>query len=160
MSAIAELFAEEPDTLGLSDCIACNDLKLEQIVRSTKIENLSILPAGRRISRPTELLDHPRVRAVIREAETKFDWVIIDTAPIHAVSDALLPARHVPYVCLIVRARRTPARAVVRALHKLAETESRPIGLVLNDLPTEGNYYYRYDGQKYGDRPKKKVNLP
>ena len=82
-----------------------------------------------------------------------FDRVIIDSAPILAVSDTLLMASHVQTICMVVRASKTPRNAVHRALTLLSAANNRPAGLVLNRLPRRrgAGYYYYYASHGYGD---------
>ena len=149
LPSIGKTFGIEAKAPGVSDCIKGN-VRLGTVLRETKIEGLFVLPAGRRVNNPTELLSEAGVGDLLREAESSFDRVVIDSAPIHAVSDSLLLARHVSLVCLVVRASKTPRRAVLRAIQKLAETNSTPTGFILNYLPRFGTYYYRYGGEEYG----------
>jgi Mrp family chromosome partitioning ATPase len=89
-----------------------------------------------------------------------FDRIVIDSAPILAVSDTLLMVPHVQTTCIVLRAAKTPRNAVNRALTLLGATNVRPAGLVLNRLPRRrgAGYYYYYashgygDGEVYGDR--------
>ena len=71
----------------------------------------------------------------------------------NAVSDTLLLVKHVQSVCLVVQAGKTPAKAVARAVEKLAEAGSRPVGFVMNRLPKgsgTGYYYYYSAGNTEG----------
>ena len=149
LPSVGKTFGIETKAPGVSDCIQ-GKVRLGTVVRETRIEGLFVLPAGRRVNNPTELLSEAGVGDLLREAESSFDRVVIDSAPIHAVSDSLLLARHVSLVCLVVRASKTPRRAVLRAIQKLAETNSTPTGFILNYLPGFGTYYYRYGGEEYG----------
>src|SRR4029077_10447903 len=87
------------------------------------------------------------------EAASMFDRVIIDSAPILAVSDTLLMSPHVQTICMVVRASKTPRNAIHRALTLLSATSHRPAGLVLNRLPRRrgAGYYYYYASHGYGD---------
>ena len=82
-----------------------------------------------------------------------FDRVIIDSAPILAVSDTLLMAPHVQTISLVVRANKTPRNAINRALNLLDTAGNRPAGIVLNRLPRRrgSGYYYYYASHGYGD---------
>ncbi len=149
MPSIGEMFHIESKALGMTDYVS-GRAGLSDAIHPTKFANFSVLPAGQQVRNPTQLLADPRVGEMIRQAEKKFDRVVIDSAPIHAVSDSLLLAKHIPCVCLVIRAGKTPRREVLRALHKLSEADSQAVGFILNRLPLRGNYYYQYGGQKYG----------
>lgn len=113
---------------------------------------LSVLTGGRRAPNPAELLSGPSFGRLIAEAARLFDRVVIDSAPILAVSDTLLMTPLVQTVCLVVQASRTPRNAVFRALGMLTGAGGRPAGIILNRLPRRrgGGYYYYYASPGYG----------
>ncbi len=113
---------------------------------------LSILPGGRRAPNPAELLSGPSYGEMIAEAARLFDRVVIDSAPLLAVSDTLLMIPYVQTVTLVVRAAKTPRNAVLRAISLLATASTRPAGMILNRLPHRrgAGYYYYYASHGYG----------
>jgi capsular exopolysaccharide synthesis family protein len=113
---------------------------------------LSVLAGGRRSPNPAEILAGPFFGRLIAEAALSFDRVVIDSAPILAVSDTLLMTPHVQTLCIVVRAAKTPRQAVRRATALLAKSGIRPAGLVLNRLRRSGGigYYYHYSSHGYG----------
>ncbi len=114
---------------------------------------LFILAGGQRAPNPAELLSGDCFKNLTAEASSVFDRVIIDSAPILAVSDTLLMAGHVQTICMVVRAAKTPRNAIHRALTLLGAAGNRPAGLVLNRLPRRrgSGYYYYYASHGYGD---------
>ena len=113
---------------------------------------LFVLVSGRRAPNPAELLSGPSFGRLMAEAAKSFDRVVIDSAPVLAVSDTLLMTRHVQTVCIVLRAGKTPRPAVQRAISLLASSGIRPAGVVLNRLPYSrgvGHYYY-YASPGYG----------
>jgi polysaccharide biosynthesis transport protein len=121
---------------------------------------LYIMAGGQRAPNPAELLSDNCFQGLTTETRSFFDRIVIDSAPILAVSDTLLMVPHVQTTCMVVRAAKTPRNAINRALTLLAATQVRPAGLVLNRLPRRrgAGYYYYYashgygDGEVYGDR--------
>jgi succinoglycan biosynthesis transport protein ExoP len=113
---------------------------------------LYLLAGGQRAPNPAELLSGPQFSRLIAEASKYFQRVIIDTAPILAVSDTLLMTPHVQSICIVVRAAKTARNAVQRALTLLGAAGGRPAGLVLNRLPRRrgAGYYYYYASHGYG----------
>ncbi len=113
---------------------------------------LSVLAGGRRAPNPAELLSGPSFAQLVAEAAKEFDRVVIDSAPVLAVSDTLLMTPYVQSVCMVVRAKRTARNAVQRAVMLLAGTGSRPAGVILNRLPRNRgtDYYYYYASHGYG----------
>ena len=86
------------------------------------------------------------------EAGKSYDRVVIDSAPVLAVSDTLLMTPFVQSVCMVVRARRTARNAVQRAILLLGGSGTRPAGVILNRLPRNRgtDYYYYYASHGYG----------
>ncbi|KAF0173579.1 MAG: Capsular exopolysaccharide family [Limisphaerales bacterium] len=147
---LAESFGLKEDLAGVSD-VLLGKATLDQSVQKTRFENLFLLTAGRTVPNPAELLSGQWARQLIREAAGKFDHVVLDNAPVNAVSDALLIVKEAQTVCLVANARKTSYRVVQRALEMLRRAGAKPSGVVLNFLPQSAGsgYYYYYSGNKY-----------
>jgi capsular exopolysaccharide synthesis family protein len=137
---------------GLSDFLAGNE-PLETLIRTSPVENLSFLFAGRRSPNPSELLANKSFPLLIEALLERFDRVICDTAPINAVSDTLPLIAAVQHVCLVIRPEKTPKRAIARACHLVDKAGGKLAGFLLNRVKfkfgTAGYYYYYYYGRKY-----------
>jgi polysaccharide biosynthesis transport protein len=115
---------------------------------------LDILAGGRRAPNPAEILSGPRFAEVLEEAVHSYDLVVVDSAPVLAVSDTLLMTQFVQTVCMVLQAGKTPRHVVHRAITLLTTASGRPAGLVLNRLPSRrgaGGYYYHYASPGYGE---------
>jgi capsular exopolysaccharide synthesis family protein len=143
--------AREP---GLADVLE-GDVSLQTAVRSTKYENLFALTAGTKAARPAELLARPAMERLIREALVNYDRVVVDTAPVQAVSDALLLVKLVHSVCVVVSAGITPRKAVAKACERLAAAGAKGLGVILNRVPKNGHYFYHYGTEYYGEKQEK-----
>jgi capsular exopolysaccharide synthesis family protein len=130
------------------------DIELTGKILTATGGQLYVLAGGRRAPNPAEILAGPFFGQLIAEAARLFDRVVIDSAPILAVSDTLLMTSHAQTVCIVVRAAKTPRLAVRRAIMLLAKSGIRPAGLVLNRLRRSRGvgYYYYYASHGYGDR--------
>jgi capsular exopolysaccharide synthesis family protein len=134
---------------GLTDCLA-RHASIVDCCHPTGIEHLFILPAGERASKPAELLAAADFARLLKEAAVHFDRIVLDSAPVNAVSDTQLIAKDVQSVCFVVRAIKTPGRAIVRACSLLAQAGSHPDGIVLNRLPKRSRdryYFSEYSGE-------------
>ena len=133
------------------DIIGTSDPNSTSTVTATGGQ-LSVLAGGRRAPNPAELLSGQSFAELLVEAARAYDRVVIDSAPVLAVSDTLLMTPHVQTVCMVVRARRTARNAVQRAILLLGGTGSRPVGVILNRLPRNRgtDYYYYYASHGYG----------
>jgi polysaccharide biosynthesis transport protein len=136
---------------GLAQLLA-GQARMREVVQRTHDPNLLVLPAGRTPSNPSELLASERMRALVEGlAEGPFDWAIIDTPPILAVTDAAIVAPLVDSVVFVVGSEMTRWPLAERAIQLLAQTNPRTILAVLNKVNYEKNRYYysRYYGHQY-----------
>ena len=106
-------------------------------------DTLMLAPAGRPDSNPMNALTSPRMRDMLHEAATRFDWVIIDAPPIAPIADSSLLAPLSDGVLLVVRSRRTDYAAAQKAVEAIGR--ERLLGVVLNDVEVkESRAYYHY----------------
>jgi len=149
---IGDIFKCERGVPGVSDVIARESWPCRDSL-ATEINNLFVLSAGTRIINPAEILSGPGFGKLLQMAAADFDAVIVDSAPIHAVSDTLLLVEHVHWVCMVAKAGGTSASAVIRARQQLELAGAKVAGLVLNQLPSDGGvgYYYYYSPGHYGE---------
>jgi succinoglycan biosynthesis transport protein ExoP len=136
---------------GLTDLLS-GQIDLNDAVRATEHDNLIVLPAGRRAPDPAKLLGNKQFENVVESLLREFDRVVIDSPPVNAVSDALLVAASAHATCLVVRAGKTPKRAIRRAINQLHVAHASLAGFVFNRLPIQGRsagYYYYYYGERY-----------
>ena len=143
-------------TGGVTDYLT-GQKRFQELVCPTALDKLFYIPAGTLAPNPAELLAQGAFAALVKEAMEEFDRVVVDSAPIHAVSDTLLMVGAVNTVCLVVRATKTTRRAVVRSIKLLRNAGAALSGIVLNCLPRRrrlgyGYYYYNpyYDYAYYG----------
>jgi capsular exopolysaccharide synthesis family protein len=126
---------------GLADCLHDSTSPLSAIRR---VEPLGwhLLPAGEPRRNPTELLQTPAFGHVIQDLSSHFDWILIDSPPVIALTDALSLQQHADGSLLVVRADRTPREAVEETVALLGK--QRIFGVVLNGVPQRNHLYYRY----------------
>ncbi len=154
--SIHKVFELERGQLGITDyLIGAADLETGTI--TCEIENLHIMPGGSKAPNPAELLSSHTCAELIADAMSRFDRVVIDSAPVLAVSDTLIITPFIQSICLVIRSNHTKRNAVQRAVALLEQVGNRPVGLVLNRLPRTsgvGHYYYYthhgYGGAVYG----------
>lgn len=117
----------------------------------SEIENLWVMPAGDLLPNPAELLARTDVGEIVRQLGDKFERIVIDTAPVTAVSDTLLLLEHAQAICLVTNAGKTPRKWIMRAIKLITEAGSRPVGIILNQLPMRMAGAYSYYPGKYGE---------
>ena len=152
-----------PDTKaqGLTDCLT-GQAKAIDCCTPTGIENLFLLPAGRRTSRPSELFASCDFVSLLDELGAHFAQIVLDSPPVNAVSDTQLISKHVQSVCLVVRAIKTPAAAVARACALLAQAGSTLDGFVFNRMPLRSGRHHYFSGYArcYANRREKQKLKP
>jgi polysaccharide biosynthesis transport protein len=133
---------------GLTDYLTAHNT-FEDVVHSVETENLFYIPAGSDAPNPAELLATSRFDCLIDEALNRFDRVVIDSAPVHVVSDTLLILKRVQTVCLVVHAHHTPKNSVRRVVQVLQQAGAPLAGVILNLMPRDANnsYHYQYQYQ-------------
>jgi succinoglycan biosynthesis transport protein ExoP len=147
----SDLLDEAGDIPGLTDLLS-GQIALDDALRPTKHDDLVLLPAGSRAPDPAKLLDNEEFGRICEQLLRDYDRVVIDSPPINAVSDALLIAAYVHATCLVIRAGKTPKRAIRRALQQLEKAGANVVGFIFNRLPVGGasaGYYYYHYGDRY-----------
>ncbi len=135
--------------LGFTDVLSDPDVMLSDVILSTNIPKLKILPAGSRHSQANELLASEQMRQVTHELATRYPdrIVIFDAPPLLMTSEANVVAGLVGQVLLVVEAGGTPQSAVREVVGLL--DERKVIGIVLNKYKGSstgqyGAYYCAY----------------
>jgi capsular exopolysaccharide synthesis family protein len=130
-----------PQEPGLSDLMV-GQAKTVDVVRKSDIPNLWILAAGRLPPNPAELLSSKRFQQFLAAVRERFDWVVIDSPPVMAVTDASILAHSASGVLFVTAADVTNRPAAVRAMEQLAAAKASVIGAVLNRADVERNAYF------------------
>ncbi|MEJ5262047.1 MAG: polysaccharide biosynthesis tyrosine autokinase [Ignavibacterium sp.] len=130
---------------GVVDYLVGN-AKLEEIIHRSKVDNLYFITSGTIPPNPAEMLDSSEMINFISNVRGKFDYVIIDSPPIVAVTDAEILARKVDGTILVCSAQITEIEMLTRAAELLKNDNSNLIGAVLNNFNFKAGYgsYYKY----------------
>lgn len=105
-------------------------------VRVDQISGLHYLVTARAPRNVSQILETKGIEQTLREAAAEYDFVVIDSPPIMRVTDALLLARHVDIVALVVWWRHTRRRLVEEALRRLDTHTDKLCGVILNKVAT------------------------
>jgi polysaccharide biosynthesis transport protein len=137
---------------GLSNVLVGN-AKSSEAIRTTTVPGLWVMPAGLLPPNPAELLGSKRFKDFMASLGGHFDWVMIDTPPVMAVTDSSVVAHLVNGVLFVVGAEMTNRHAAVRALEQLGHARAKFVGTVLNrvDLQHNSYYYSPYYRREYSD---------
>ena len=119
---------------------------LDDVLVGWHRELMHVLPAGPIPPNPAELLGSQHMGSLLRVLESRFDHVILDTAPLLPVTDAAVLAAAADGAIIVIRHRRTTHEQVVRAAHALASVKGRLLGSVVTMVPRGRRAY----GYSYG----------
>ncbi len=136
---------------GLSHLLV-GQARVREVLQRTTDPNLFVITAGRTPPNPSELLASERMNHLLANLSSgPFDWVVIDTPPVLAVTDSVIIAQKVAGVVFVVGSEMTRRVHAERALETLQNGRARGIGVVLNRVDFDRNKYYysRYYGYQY-----------
>ena len=109
------------------------------------IPNLAAIPTGPLPPNPADLLSSHKLADAIAELRTKFKFIVIDSPPIMAATDAVILSVQADGVLLVVRSGETPKEAFTRTRDLLNSVKCRILGVVLNAVDSSApHYYYSY----------------
>jgi polysaccharide biosynthesis transport protein len=141
--------------LGLVNYLAAN-IPLEDVIQETSVPNLSVVLSGPNPPNPSELLASDRMKTLIHEVRTKFAYVIFDSPPVLAVTDAVVLAASADGVVLCVHGGQTPRELVMRSSERLRQSNIPVLGAILNNLDLQQygytfkkSYYDYYDNEEH-----------
>jgi succinoglycan biosynthesis transport protein ExoP len=127
------------------------------------IPNLAAIPTGPLPPNPADLLSSHKLTEAIAELRTKFKFVVIDSPPIMAATDAVILSVQTDGVLLVVRSGETPKEAFTRTRDLLMSVKCHILGVVLNAVDSGApDYYYsyRYYPYSYGYGPQEAAESP
>jgi tyrosine-protein kinase Etk/Wzc len=132
-------------TPGVTDYLF-GDKAYEEIVRTTNVNNLFVITAGTIPPNPAEVLASEQMAAFLDKLNEDFDFVVIDSPPIVAVTDAEILSRIVDATLLVVSANITEIDLMTKAVELLSQDNDSFIGVVLNRFSYRSGYgsYYKY----------------
>ena len=132
---------------GISTWLIGRD-KLDDIIKPTTHDNLSIIPAGPIPPNPSELTSSSKTDELFNLLKERFDYIIIDSPPIGTVSDTFHLATLADTCLIIVRQNKTLKYLLEGTVKDLKISDIKSVSLVVNDIGSEGKGY-GYGG-KYG----------
>ena len=153
--ALSNLLGLETES-GLTDLLLDPNLKVADVIKSTNIDKLRVIPAGRRYVHSAELLASEEMHRLAVELSERYPnrIVIFDAPPQLATAEAGVLAQWVGQILVVVEEGRTPQRAVKDAIMHL--DSQKVIGMVLNKSRgayAQGHYGYGYGyGDGYGEQ--------
>lgn len=136
---------------GLSNYVA-GSATLEECISPWGDSQLSVMPAGIIPSNPLEMLSSHKFRDALELLKTQFARIVIDSAPVAAVSDALMLASYADALIFVVKADSTAATLAKKSIAQLEGANELLTGVVLNHFdPKKSTKYYSSYNYRYND---------
>lgn len=136
--------------LGITDYLNNTDMNIDQIIRESELApNLYVIDCGTVPENPAELMLHPRIGLMMELLREKFDYIIIDTAPVGQVADAFSLAPYTDASIYLVRYNYTD-KLHLNILRDISDHKklNNPM-VVFNDAKPENKSAYGYGGYGY-----------
>lgn len=129
---------------------------LEDAMQKTRFPGLSVLTAGTVPPNPSELLGSQSARMLLSELRAQFDYVIVDSTPLLAVTDAAILAAAADGVLIMARFGQTKREQLTHAVGSLESVGAPLLGAVFTFMPPRGSSSYSYSYSYYGpDSPQR-----
>lgn len=144
---------------GLIELVS-GESTLDEALHRDEATNLDILPVKRQTGNPTDILSSQRMRALIAELRQRYDYIVMDSAPLLGVTDSRIATLFADRVLLAVRWQETTRDTAQGGLRQLQDVRAAIAGAVLTQVDVRKHAQYGYGdvGQYYGKYSKYYVN--
>jgi capsular exopolysaccharide synthesis family protein len=137
---------------GITNYIV-SDIRIDDIIHPVpEVQNLYVIPCGPVPPNPSEMLLNDRIVSLFRELQQRFDAIVVDTAPVGLVSDAITLGRFSDAAIYIVRHNYTLKKQIqlIDDIHRGSKLPH--LSIIINDINKRAGYggYYGYGGYGYG----------
>ncbi|SIQ22591.1 capsular exopolysaccharide family [Chryseobacterium sp. RU37D] len=137
---------------GLTEYLYSDHTKLEDVIHVSSFNpNLDVIYSGMIPPNPTELLSNGRYEALLEELKAKYDYIILDTAPLLLVTDTFLIAEMADITIYVARSKYTEKALLEFANTNIDQNKIKKVGFVLNDVNRENLGYSNKYGYGYNN---------
>ena len=146
---------------GLTDCLLSRR-RLEEVVRTTSVDNLYLLPSGKLPAEAIGILNSQQMVDFVEEARNRFDMLVFDSSPILGMSDAAVLTNVLDSVVIVVQHRRFPRSMLRRIKQAVVSAGGNVLGVVLNNVDLRHDQYYGYAAnyRNYYSKPRRAYRKP
>jgi len=134
---------EVSNATGLTNYLT-SDVRLEEVVVRTPVENLYFMPSGMLPADSAGILNSQRMSELIADVKSRFDLVLIDSPPILGVSDASVLSNVADLTMLVVQHRKLPRHMLLRVKQTVENVGGKVLGVVLNNVDIRSDSQYAY----------------
>ena len=125
-----------------------SDFSIGNFIHSSGIDYIDFMPRGNHPSDPESLLISEKFDTLLTELKSQYDYIIIDSPPLLAASDAMVLAQHADKVLMVTRYDDSIEKQLIYAVKQMHESDIQVDGIILNDvkqgLMSKYSYHYRY----------------
>lgn len=140
-NGLADYFSKENAGLQIGGDIT-------SIIHPTAMDNIDFMPRGKQPHNPTSILASEKFNELMAQLNAHYDFIVIDSPPVLAASDAIILARHADTVVMVTRYDKSIEGQLVYAINQLNKANINVDGIVLNDvqqgLLSKYSYHYSY----------------
>lgn len=143
--------------VGLTEYLYDSTLEVKDIINPMLVFNdtMDVIYSGRIPPNPAELLMSKRIKELFEEISEKYDYVIVDTAPLMVVTDTLLISDYANHLIYVTRAGVTEKKAVQYPMKLQEDGKIKGLSFVVNDVKVSNLGYGGKYGYGYGKSQKK-----
>ncbi|WP_201527685.1 polysaccharide biosynthesis tyrosine autokinase [Psychrobacter frigidicola] len=142
-----KLFNTSPDN-GLGDYLSREDSDLSNTVHPTSMDYIDFIPRGKQPHNPTSLLASEKFSSLMTELKAHYDYIIMDSPPVLAASDAIILSAYADKVLMVTRYNRSIEGQLAYAIKQLNKANVQVDGIILNDVQQgimdKYSYHYSY----------------
>ncbi len=131
---------------------------LYDAIQRTAYDNLDVLVCGHIPPNPAELLASEKMSAILDVLKKEYDYILLDTPPVNAVTDVVVLSKYVRGIVLVARYASTTYEEMQTAINKLKIVDAKILGFILNEIGERAGYYrnhYKKYKYQYAEEPKK-----
>lgn len=137
-------YFRKPNEHGIVDYLLGETSKEDLIKHST--EGIDFINRGKATPFPAEILESPKLGAILEELRRNYDLVFIDCPPILVAADTTLISKHLDGIIVVVKTNYATKEMVGETFRTLKDGNVNVIGCVMTDVPSKRGYYSYYDG--------------
>jgi len=129
-----------PGRMGLEELLR-GDALLQEAAQPSRIPGVDVLGADEELLEASDMASSPRFRLALKTARERYDFIVIDSAPLNVISESALIARRADATILLVRLEKTSRTTALAAQKRLADMKVRILGAVVNGTRPSGSFH-------------------
>lgn len=110
-------------------------------------KHLHIITSGKIPPNPAEMLASKSMERLLEQLSNEYDYILMDTPPLNAVTDAQVLSTKVDGTLIVIRSEKTKKESILTAKNLLQKVNANILGIVFNDVANSANKYYYYYGE-------------